>query len=277
MPLASQALMNFDNRVALEKINEQLVLEIQEKEKAQALIINSSKMAALGEMAGGIAHEINTPLAAMILRAELMEMENEESKSPSPNIAAGLRSIVETGHRIAKIIMGLKSFSRDARNDSSEIFLSRDLVERTVALCGERFKSYGVELRIQDDSGGAQIYGQVVQLSQVLLNLLNNSFDAVRNSKEKWIELSIKKVGDQLEIGVTDSGTGIPPAVVEKMFQPFFTTKEVGQGTGLGLSISANIVKNHSGQLIYDADHTNTCFLVRLPVVLEGIREKKNG
>ena len=109
--------------------------------------------------------------------------------------------------------------------------------------------------------------GRGTEISQVLVNLLNNADDAISKMPEKWIKLSVQNRSDWLEIRVTDSGHGIPPGDQKKLFQPFFTTKEIGKGTGLGLSISHGIVKNHGGELTLDTTSPNTCFVVRLPAL----------
>ena len=104
------------------------------------------------------------------------------------------------------------------------------------------------------------------EIVQVLLNLLNNAYDAISESSEKWIKVELKKEPKSIAIWVTDSGGGIPTEVQKKIMQPFFTTKEVGKGTGLGLSISRGIIESHHGQLILDTSSANTCFIIKLPI-----------
>jgi len=99
-----------------------------------------------------------------------------------------------------------------------------------------------------------------------LLNLLNNAHDAIAHLPEKWVRVSVKALGDTVEIRVRDSGRGIPPDIAQKIFQPFFTTKEIGKGTGMGLSISLGIIKAHSGRLTLDESEPNTCFVLSLPL-----------
>jgi len=105
-----------------------------------------------------------------------------------------------------------------------------------------------------------------VQLSQVLLNLLTNAFDEVLSKKEMWVKISVENLEERLVMKVTDSGTGIPKAVQEKIFLPFFTTKDVGKGTGLGLSLSRSIVNRHHGDFFIDNESLNTCFVVSIPI-----------
>jgi C4-dicarboxylate-specific signal transduction histidine kinase len=103
------------------------------------------------------------------------------------------------------------------------------------------------------------------QIVQVLVNLLNNAHDAIQNQKEKWIRVEMMDLGNCIELAVTDSGPGIPEKIREKMFQPFFTTKDVKYGTGLGLSISMGIIHQHHGSLVFDEENAFTRFLLRLP------------
>ena len=112
------------------------------------------------------------------------------------------------------------------------------------------------------------IHAQVTQISQVLLNLIHNAYDAIEKEKIRWIELCAKETAENIEISVTDSGPGIPEAIRHKILEPFFTTKAVGKGTGLGLSISARLIKSHQGQLFVDATSKNTKFVILLPKTL---------
>lgn len=252
-----------ENQLNLETLIEKRTNEL---ESSRALNIQSSKLAALGEMAGGIAHEINTPLAAILLNAEMIISENESLTQPNQAIEKQAQSISGIVFRISKIINGLKIFSRDASKDSSQTFTVGKLIESTLDLCTEKFKSNNIQLIVKEEFWDAPIYGQIVHLSQTLLNLLNNSFDAIQELQEKWIQIEVLVIGQFLELSITDSGPGIAKDVVEKMFQPFYTTKDIGKGTGLGLGISIGIVQTHGGTLFYDEKHKNTRFVIRLPI-----------
>jgi C4-dicarboxylate-specific signal transduction histidine kinase len=134
-----------------------------------------------------------------------------------------------------------------------------------VSFCLSRFKNHGTELLIDEIPENLSIECQSTQISQVLLNLLNNAFDAVQGLDSKSVRITIRDLGDRAEIRVADSGPGIPPEIAKKILEPFFTTKEVGKGTGLGLSISLGIVKSHAGTLILDSTKSHTEFVVTLP------------
>lgn len=238
----------------------------QEKlEQQQQTIIQSSKLASLGEMAGGIAHEINTPLTAIILKAEMIEIKNSKLEVPSPNISSLTKSIIDISYRIEKIIKNLKGFSRDGKDDNLENFSIRQLINDTLNLCGERFKINNVKIVIDENNIDAVVCSKMIQVSQCLLNLLNNSFDAIKNLDEKWIQLFVTIRNKKLELRVIDSGKPISEQACEKIFQPFYTTKSLDGGTGLGLSISKSIMKNLDGDLFYDEKNPHACFVIQLP------------
>lgn len=234
---------------------------------AKVLLVQSGKLSALGEMAGGVAHEVNTPLAIIQMSAEQLLELCEEDTIDRHHIVELTTNIRSTVNRIAKIIKGLRLYSRDASNDPCQKASVKILVEDTLSLCGEKFKLNGVELRISDIASDLMLDCRATQISQVLLNLLGNAFDAVVGKKSPWIELRVQEFADRIEISVTDSGPGIPEAIRAKIFQPFFTTKEVGKGTGLGLSISSGLVTGHGGKFWVDESCANTRFVISLPLM----------
>lgn len=237
----------------------------QELELARVQNITLGKLSSLGEMAGNIAHEINTPLTAILLKAELIERKNSKLEKPSSDISILASSIIEIISRIDKIIKGLKSYSRDAKDDAHEFFSIRHLINSTLDICGEKFRINNIKITIHEDQIDAQIKTKLIQVSQCLLNLLNNSFDAVVKLDEKWIELVVTIKDNNLELRVIDSGDKIPEKIIQKIFQPFYTTKSIGSGTGLGLSISRTILMNLGGNLYYDEKNSHTCFVIQLP------------
>jgi PAS domain S-box-containing protein len=233
----------------------------------QIMMVASSKMSALGEMSGGIAHEINNPLAIILNSASQLK-ELVESRELDPvYIGQAVGRIEVTAKRIAKIILGLRNFSRESGNDPLENIPVSLIVNETLELCKERFKSHGVELHAGDIAPTFTIDCRSTQISQVLLNLLNNAFDAVEGLNEKWVKIECAESNGCLILSVTDSGNGVAAELREKIMQPFFTTKEVGKGTGLGLSIAKGIIEGHRGTLRYDEQSKNTRFVVILPKV----------
>lgn len=165
------------------------ITEIREMEKKLAerdqMLIYSSKMATLGQMAGGIAHEINTPLATISMTTQVLKQMMSDNKMDFSFLKKQMDIIELTAFRIAKIVSGLKMFSRDAKKDPIRMTSVKSIIDETLALCMERFKDSNVELEVSEVSEFLTLNCRGVQISQVLLNLLNNSFDAVRESREK--------------------------------------------------------------------------------------------
>src|SRR6185437_13319988 len=134
----------------------------------------------------------------------------------------------------------------------------RDVIDGALSLCAEKIKHNGVQMRLAPAQPELAISCRHVQISQIILNLVSNACDAIRDSDEKWIRIEWVEAGCDVLISVTDSGKGIPPEIREKIFQPFFTTKDIGKGTGLGLSISVGIARAHRGELTIDSSCANT-------------------
>lgn len=254
--------------VVIEDITEKVKLEERLKEQ-QAQLIHSAKMSSLGEMAAGMAHEINNPLAIVMATMNYMRKILDVESSTHLDLSK-LREKIEltenTVGRIAKIVKGLGSFSREGTHDPKEPVQISRIIEETLSLCQERIRSKTVDLKL-DLNHDNTVLGRPGQISQVLLNLLNNSFDAIEREPNPWIELKTRTQGDLEVVSVTDSGKGIPKAMRAKIMQPFFTTKETGKGTGLGLSISKGIIEDHGGRLYYDEKSENTRFVIELPIL----------
>jgi len=237
--------------------------EIIEKQRLQ--MVNTAKMTALGEMAGGIAHEINNPLAIIEVYAGQLTSMAETGTLDSERVVRAAGVISSTVDRIAKITRGLRSFARDAAEDPFVRSKIGVVVSETLEFCQEKFTKNGVQLILTPISESLQAECRPVQISQVLLNLLNNSFDAVVGTRDAWVKVEAEDAGEKVRISVTDSGHGVPPEVAEKIMQPFFTTKGVGKGTGLGLSISQGIIRSHHGELELDRSSKNTRFVIAIP------------
>jgi signal transduction histidine kinase len=252
-----------------------------ENETQRTRLKEASKMATLGEMAGGIAHEINNPLTIIQnLSTRISKILHRNSNGPMKTKTLEeafkhLDTITSTCDRISQIIKGLRSFSRNADRDPFALMPLKDILIETIELCRERFCLSGIDFRIATIPD-LTISTRSCQISQVLLNLLNNSYDAIKAQEEKWIELGISQVNENLiELSITDSGHGIPKEIAEKIMKPFFTTKPIGKGTGLGLSISKEIIEAHSGTIALDDSSPHTRFVIRLPLFTES--QKKSA
>jgi PAS domain S-box-containing protein len=240
--------------------------DITDIKDAQLKLLNSSKMSSLGEMAAGIAHEINNPLAVVRSRSQLIRNNIKNGQNDLEYILSSAEKIDEITVRISKVISGLRAFARDGKDDPFIKTSFHVVISDALELCQSRLKSNGVELRLQTElDPSLTIECRPVQVTQIILNLLNNAFDAIRDLEEKWVDLSAKEFTDYIELSVTDAGHGIPSEIAEKIMHPFFTTKEAGKGTGLGLSISKGMAESHGGSLTLDKDCKNTRFELRLP------------
>jgi PAS domain S-box-containing protein len=228
-------------------------------------LTSSTRLAGLGQMAGGVAHEINTPLGLInLLSQQLLEQQENGTLDPS-NLKKSLTVINETVDRISKIIQGLKMFSRDGSQDSFSKLSVDHVVESSLALCSEKLKSKKIDLQLDMTPQPLYFRGKEVEVSQVFYNLLNNAYDAVESMEKPWIKIESKDLGDLIQLSVSDSGAGIPADIRTRIMEPFFTTKPIGQGTGIGLSVSKGIIEMHGGQLKLDNSADNTCFVMTLP------------
>lgn len=235
------------------------------QKQTEAKMMASAKMFALGEMSGGVAHEINNPLTVIQARAFQLQQMAENTPIDPAKVIVAAESISKTADKIARIVRSLRSFAREGDSDVFEIVSTQNMIEELIEFTQSRSANAGIAVKMKPAAAPLEFEGRRMQIGQALLSLLNNSLEAVKDLPQKWIEFEVVDKGDQFEITVTDSGTGIPAEVAEKMFQPFFTTREVGHGMGLGLSTAMGAVKAHNGEILYDAQSPNTRFVIRLP------------
>lgn len=243
----------------IEDLTAQRALEAQvEEERLKA--IHSSKLAMMGEMAASFAHEINNPLG--IIDAFAFTLKDAIAAKDTAHIDEAISAIRDAAARAGKIVHGLRKFARE-RDENSEIEIST-IVEDAMNLCGARIRTHGVELKLAIETS-SRVRGSSIALAQVVVNLLNNAFDAACMAPRKWIRLSAVDRARHVEISVEDSGAGVPAELEADVFRAFFTTKAVGAGTGLGLSISRSIIEGHGGTLTLDRGAAHTRFVVELP------------
>lgn len=247
-----------------------LVINQQHDKKLEELVnernqqlFTQSKYAELGMMSAGVAHEINNPLA--IIQAKVTQL-LRSAKDPSKRdeIIQGLEQILFTSERINRTIQGVREFVHQDERESSEEITVKQLIDDVLAFCGQRMKNHGISLRFYHIDNLC-LRGHKIQLEQVILNLFNNSFDAIEFLPDKWIELSGQETMDSIKLFVKDSGHGIPNDVADRIMEPFFTTKKSGRGTGLGLALAKGIIEKHGGKLIYLKNSPHTTFLIELP------------
>lgn len=236
-----------------------------EAEQQRSALLYAEKMASVGELAAGIGHELGNPLAALRGRVELLESMVQSGKAGLPEVLKTTETLKVLADRMASIIRGMKSLSRDGSNDPVQKVSLGQLLRDVLGFTYDSFQKHGIQVRTRELDDRVQVRCQETQISQVFVNLINNAKDAAIESEDRWIQVEVLDRGEDIEVAVSDSGKGIPPEIREKIMMPFFTTKPVGKGTGLGLSISTAIVESHGGKLTLDADFPHTRFIVRLP------------
>ncbi|MBF0441869.1 MAG: PAS domain S-box protein [Oligoflexales bacterium] len=233
-------------------------------EKERSASVNAAKLIALGEMAAGLAHELNTPLAVIMGRCYYLKDALSAEAIDKELCCEMLQSIEEMTNKISGIIKGLRGISRNSQNDPFSNIEFKEILNDTIAFCKYKLDYMSIVLEVNNMAEGAKIQCRPAEISQVILNLMNNACDAISTLENRWIKIDVVK-RTNLEISITDSGPMIPEEIQEKIMQPFFTTKEVGKGTGLGLSICQNILENHGGRLTLEKGSPNTKFVITLP------------
>jgi signal transduction histidine kinase len=261
----------YQTSAANAKAEEQLRRDIQERLRAERELeqtrqasIYSAKMAALGEMSGNIGHEINNPLAAILLRAHRLHRLADKDRLDADAARGVARDIERTVDRIRRIVDALRSFARDAEKDPTRPERVAAIVSDTVELCAQRFRQHSIALTVEPIADDLYVDCRAVQISQVLLNLLGNAHDAVESAPDRRVRISAGADEHEVRIAVSDSGPGIPRELHGRIMEPFFTTKEIGKGTGLGLSVSKGIAEAHGGRLTYEPDDAETRFVLTL-------------
>ena len=209
----------------------------------QAKMIQASRMASVGEMAAGIAHEINNPLT--ILKGRLHTSQNllKSDEKNLEKLEQNLAKMDKTIDRIATIITGLRTFSKDGELDQIKEVTLDQLISETLDFCRQRLDHEEISIQVKNPIPQQELMCRSVQVSQVLLNLIQNSKDAIINSDNPWIEIEVFDKPQKVMIRVTDSGSGIPKEIQSKIFEPFFTRKKNNKGTGLGLSLSKKLIE----------------------------------
>jgi signal transduction histidine kinase len=240
-------------------------LEATERRKVTALtasVNQAEKLAALGTLAAGIAHEINNPIGVITSRVELMRLDADVHQLPE-EVRDDLAVVHRQAGRVARITQGLLSFARKSPREWTSIDLNR-IVDDTLVLLEHPLTRHGVSVVAARAHGLPRIAGDRNALQQVLVNLLTNARDAIAGAGTIEVRTETSPDRRQVRLSVRDTGRGIPPETLSRIFEPFFTTK--AEGTGLGLAISYGIVRDHHGTIDVDSrpDH-GTTFTVTLP------------
>ena len=242
---------------------EKLLSVLDELSRTQAQLIHSEKLASLGVLAGGVAHEINNPLMVILGRTELTLMEDQLPEELKQN----LETIRTETERIAQIVQNLLTFSRKSRQEKIETVNINEVLIRTLMLSEHQLTVGNVEVVKKLDTSLGEIQANPGQLQQVFMNLMINAHHAMPDGGKLTV-CSGALPDDRVFVEIEDTGTGIPEDHLDRIFDPFFTTKDEGKGTGLGLSVSRNIIENHGGMIaVHSIAGKGTTFRIVLPDV----------
>jgi two-component system NtrC family sensor kinase len=231
----------------------------------QAKLAHSEKMATIGRLVSGVAHEVNNPLAAILGFTDLLL----ENPAIPDNAREDLQIILHETQRTKDIVQDLLSFARQ-RPVQRELVHVNAVLRQTIKLRSYDFASHGVEVLEEFDENMGHALGDSQQLQQVFLNILNNAYDAVQEVGQRGrIAIRTSRQGSNIEVAITDNGTGVSDT--ERIFDPFYTTKQANKGTGLGLSICYGIVRAHGGEILCrnNENGPGSTFIVRVPVATE--------
>jgi PAS domain S-box-containing protein len=231
----------------------------------RARLIESEKMASIGILSAGIAHELGNPLGAIRGRLEMLQTLCGQDTFEKDFALRSIDKMIENVDRMSRIIRALKSSARDGQRDEMQEFDLTQLIGDILEISTQKCTKYQVQVQQEGLDKAHRVWGRETEIGQVIVNLFNNAFDAVRDRDNSWIKIRLKDEPDRCLIEVLDSGPGVDEAALNRIFDPFFTTKQVGEGTGLGLSICRSFVEGHGGQLVYAPVNGKCCFQVSLP------------
>ena len=231
----------------------------------QNQLIQSAKLAAVGEMTSGIAHELKTPLAGISTILSGVELAKQLHQEIDMDATCSRVNLLV--QRCSAIIDHMRNYSRRTEETHSQTQIINQLLKNTLLLVEPQLKRIGGKLELNLGHDLPFVVGNDIQLEQVFINLCNNACDAMEQSEERILTIQSMAVGDEVLVRVSDTGTGMRPEVQERIFESFFTTKSSAKGTGLGMSISQNIVEQHKGQIRFNSElGRGTTFEIYLPV-----------
>jgi PAS domain S-box-containing protein len=243
------------------------IRDISQRKDAAAKLIQSSKLATLGEMATSVAHELNQPLSVIRMAAGNIRQRLSKGIVDPKYLSEKLLRIEEQTARAATIIDHMRMFGREAKEPAESID-PRNAVKRALDLMGEQLRLAGIEVVTVLPENCACVLGHVIQVEQVLLNLLTNALDAITQSEGMAkITLQVFEEGNVIHITTQDTGGGIPDDVLQRIFEPFFTTKSMERGTGLGLSVSYGIIQGMKGTIAAENIDDGARFTITLPII----------
>jgi len=235
----------------------------------QEQLVQAGKLATLGELTTGVAHELNNPLNNIGLYVGNVIDRIRLGEDDAEPLVADLEKAMEQVRKATEIISHLRTFGRAARVSIEQVDID-DVIERSLLLVHEQLRLRGIEVELELCPDELLVVANPIQLEQVFINLLTNARDALTDSKRKTIRIASSRDEERIRIAFSDTGPGIPPELQQRIFDPFFTTKEVGTGTGLGLSITYSILKDYGGDISVESPPgKGATFMVELPFAEE--------
>jgi signal transduction histidine kinase len=249
----------------LTKTNTDLVSALGKLQAQQEVIVQMEKQSALGTMAAGVAHELNTPLTTIKLVSEKIRSLVSENDVNRVTFFKSVDTIDSTVERISKITTNLRIFAKGLQSEPSKLVAVDKLVSDSIVLLSEELKSKSIHVALPLSQSPILVNCRPSEISTVIYSLVVNSIEILGQSKDKWIKIEAVETNKNVVIKIVDSGKGIAKDIAAKMFDPFFTTKDFGQGPGLGLSVAKSILEGHKGDIKYDQETKNTTFEISLP------------
>jgi signal transduction histidine kinase len=254
-----------ENDMCLPYMIDKLEKAFKELQETQEQLHSAEKLASIGQLAAGVAHEINNPLGTILLYTSLLKKDLDK-KLENPQMLEDLDLIAEETNRCKNIVSNLLNFARQGKLKLSEFDLL-DLINGIIKTVRIKPEFRGISITTECSADNTLIKGDSDQIKQVFLNIINNACEAMDDSEIKKMDIKISKNEAYFTVEVSDSGCGIPKDNMGKLFTPFFTTKKMGKGTGLGLAIVYGIIKMHKGDIRAVSEHDKgTVFIIKLPV-----------
>lgn len=254
-----------EDDMCLPYLIEKLELANIEIKETQEQLHSAEKLASIGQLAAGVAHEINNPLGSIMLYASMLKRKLEKAGCENQS-SEDLSMIMEEANRCKNIVSNLLNFARQGQLRVSEVNIA-EILKSIISTLSINPEYKDVSFNINESTDNSNIGGDSDQIKQVFINLLVNAVEAVESCEKKEITVNIQRTDEFLISEITDSGCGIPQENVAKIFTPFFTTKKMGKGTGLGLAITYGIVKMHKGDIrVKSVEGKGTTFTIKIPV-----------
>lgn len=253
----SRSITNAINKVELER----------KQQENRILAVENAKLNSLGIIVSGIAHEINNPLS--ILNGYTTIVFNKLKNGNAEELDEHFQQIISASNRIESIVTSLHRFCGEISSENIGKYSPFNLVKPVEKFILEKLNSKKIAFSIESPKINRKIECSDAQIVQVLLNLVENSVQAIENTSAPWIKIVIEESGDEACISIIDSGPGIDQEVRKNLMTPFFTTKDVGKGKGLGLATSRGVIEKYKGRIVYAEHLENTCFQIYLPLVAD--------